>query len=217
LQLLPTISLITNIEAEHLDIYNDVEDIKRTFAEFANKTPFYGVVVVCLDNPGVMETLPRINKNVVTYGLSPQCDVRAVDVAHNERSSTFTVQHRGIALGALSVHIPGLHNVRNALGAIAVALELGVKFEDIRTALNEFYGVYRRFEIKGEQQGVMVIDDYAHHPSEVAATLQAARNGWKRRVICVFQPHTYTRTRDFCAEFGKSFGDADQLRTRTAY
>jgi UDP-N-acetylmuramate--alanine ligase len=217
LQLLPTIALITNVEAEHLDIYADFDDIKRTFAQFANKTPFYGLVAVCLDNPGVMEVLPSINKNVRTYGLSPQCDVRAVDIVHLERSSTFTLLHKGEDLGKITIHIPGLHNVRNALGAITVALEMGVGVEDIRSALGGFTGVYRRFEIKGEKQGIMVIDDYAHHPSEVAATLQAARNGWKRRVICVFQPHTYTRTRDFRADFGKSFTDADHLIITDVY
>jgi UDP-N-acetylmuramate--alanine ligase len=218
LQLLPTIAVITNVEAEHLDIYADFDDIKRTFAQFANKTPFYGLVVVCLDNPGVMEILPAINKKVVTYGLSPQCDTRAVQITHKERSSTFTLLHKGRDLGLFTVHIPGLHNVRNALAAIAVSLELGVAEEDIRAALNDFTGVYRRFEIKGEKRGVMVIDDYAHHPSEVAATLQAARSGWHdRRIICVFQPHTYTRTRDFCADFGKSFGDADCLIIADVY
>lgn len=217
LQLLPTIALITNVEAEHLDIYADIDDIKRTFAQFANKTPFYGLVVVCLDNAGAMEVLPTINKNVRTYGLSPQCDIRAVDVVHSERSSTFTLMQHGENLGSITLHIPGLHNVRNALGAITVALELGVSVEDIRAALAEFTGVYRRFEIKGEKRGIMVIDDYAHHPSEVSATLQAARNGWKRRVICVFQPHTYTRTRDFCTEFGKSFTDADHLIITDVY
>lgn len=212
LQLAPTVALITNVEAEHLDIYADFDDIKRTFAQFANKTPFYGVVVVCLDSPGVMETLPNINKKITTYGLSPQCDVQAVNITHNERSSIFTVLHHSKALGMAQIHIPGLHNVRNALGAIAVGLELGVQFSDIVTALDGFMGVYRRFEIKGEKNGVMVIDDYAHHPSEVVATLQAARNGWKqRRIICVFQPHTYSRTRDFCSDFGKSFVDADHL------
>ena len=218
LQLLPTVAVITNVEAEHLDIYADFDDIKRTFAQFANKTPFYGLVAVCLDNPGVMEVLPAINKKVVTYGLSPQCDARAVQITHKERSSTFTLLHKGQDLGLFTVHIPGLHNVRNALAAIAVSLELGVAAEDIRTALNDFSGVYRRFEIKGEKRGVMVIDDYAHHPSEVSATLQAARSGWHdRRIVCVFQPHTYTRTRDFCADFGKSFGDADCLLVADVY
>jgi UDP-N-acetylmuramate--alanine ligase len=218
LQLTPTIALVTNIEAEHLDIYADIDDIKRTFAEFANKTPFYGLVVMCLDSAGVMETLPRINKNVLTYGLSPQCDVRAVELVHTERTSTFTVLKQGVSLGQAVVRVPGLHNVRNALGAMAVALEMGVSFEDIRAALDGFAGVYRRFEIKGEKSGIMVIDDYAHHPSEVAATLQAARSGWpQRRIICVFQPHTYTRTRDFCSDFGKSFGDADHLIVTDVY
>jgi UDP-N-acetylmuramate--alanine ligase len=217
LQLLPTIAVITNVEAEHLDIYADFDDIKRTFAQFANKTPFYGIVAFCLDNPGVMEVLPSINKKVITYGLSPQCDIRAVNVTHNERSSEFMLLRHGEELGTIRINIPGLHNVRNALGAITAALELGVSVQDIRSALEGFTGVYRRFEIKGEKNGVMVIDDYAHHPSEVVATLEAARKGWKRRIVCVFQPHTFTRTRDFCTDFGKSFGDADHLIVTDVY
>ncbi|MCS6808212.1 MAG: UDP-N-acetylmuramate--L-alanine ligase [Bacteroidota bacterium] len=218
LQLLPTIAVITNVEPEHLDIYADFQDIKHTFAQFANKVPFYGLVVVCLDNPGVMEVLPAINKKVCTYGLSPQCDVRAVDIQHSGRSSRFTLIRYGQELGAIRLHIPGIHNVRNALGAITVALELGVELDSIRNALENFTGVYRRFEIKGEQRGIMVIDDYAHHPSEVSATLDAARKAWdKRRIVCVFQPHTFTRTRDFCDEFGKSFSDADYLIVTDVY
>jgi UDP-N-acetylmuramate--alanine ligase len=218
LQLSPTVALVTNIEAEHLDIYKDFDDIKRTFAEFVNKTPFYGLVVMCLDSPGVMETLPRINKNVLTYGLSPQCDVRALDVVHSERTSRFTVMHRGTALGQVTVRVPGLHNVRNALGAIAVGLELGVSFADVQAALDGFAGVYRRFEVKGERAGIMLVDDYAHHPSEISATLQAARAGWpQRRIVAVFQPHTFTRTRDFREDFGKSFGDADVLIITDVY
>lgn len=217
LQLSPTIAVITNLEADHLDIYSDLDDIKDAFVEFANKVPFYGTVIVCLDDEGVLDILPRIKKNKTTYGLSPQCDVRATDIKFFEQSSEFTVWHNNSLLGTVKLNVPGLHNVRNALASVAVGLRLNLTFENIKTALGNFAGVYRRFEIKGERDGIMVVDDYAHHPTEVQATLQATRNGWKRRIICVFQPHTFTRTRDFYLEFGKSFFDADILIVTDVY
>jgi len=209
LQLLPTIAVITNVEADHLDIYTDLDDIKGAFEEFANKVPFYGTACVCLDDPGVRSILPQINKVIVSYGLSPQCDVRATDVEFDDRTSRFTLVYKGDELGLVTLNVPGEHNVRNALAACAAGLVCRVPFDDIRDALSEFSGVYRRFEIKGEKDGVLIVDDYAHHPTEIKAALSAARNGWDRRIIAVFQPHTYTRTRDFYAEFATSFDDAD--------
>lgn len=217
LQLLPTVAIITNVEQDHTDIYKDLDDLKSTFAEFANKVPFYGYVALCLDDPHTMEILPLINKPKVTYGLTPQCEVRAIDITFQQRSSRSTVLYNGEPVGVMELGIPGLHNIKNALAAVAVGLKLGVPFETIATALREFSGVYRRFEVKGEKSGVLVIDDYAHHPTEVAATLQATRQGWNNRIVCVFQPHTYTRTRDFYTDFGKSFGNADVLIVADVY
>ncbi len=209
LQLLPTIAIINNVEEEHLDIYDGFEDLQVTFAEFANKVPFYGLVAVGLDDPGVKEVIAKINKKIISFGLSKQCDIRAEDIKFSERSSECDIIIYGENKGKLKLNIPGLHNVKNALGAIAVCHSLGISFDIIRDAISEFTGVYRRFEIKGEVDGVMVVDDYAHHPTEIKATLQAARNGWQRRIVAVFQPHTYTRTQAFYKEFGSSFDDAD--------
>ncbi len=217
LQLLPTIAVITNVEADHLDIYSDLDDIKGAFIEFSNKVPFYGTAVVCLDDPGVRAILPSIKRVVVTYGMSAQCDVRAADVTYNERSSTYTLVYKGSPLGEIELHVPGDHNVRNSLAACATALLCGVPFDVIRDGLAEFGGVFRRFEVKGEVGGILVVDDYAHHPTEIRSTLTAARRGWKRRIVAVFQPHTYTRTRDFYAEFATSFDEADVLILTDVY
>jgi UDP-N-acetylmuramate--alanine ligase len=209
LSLSPTIAVITNMEREHLDIYSGLDDIKRAFIEFANKVPFYGFVALCLDEPSLVDILPHMKRRVVSFGSTPQCDVRAVDITYSERESTFTVVRGGETLGEMRVAVPGEYNVKNALAAIAVGLEVGVPFDVVARALGKFTGVYRRFEVKGESEGVMVIDDYAHHPTEVRAVLDAIRRGWRRRVIALFQPHTYSRTRDFYEEFGKSFFNAD--------
>lgn len=217
LQLLPTIAIITNVEADHLDIYGDLDDIKGAFVEFTNKIPFYGTACVCLDDPGVRAILPQIKRVIVTYGTSAQCDVRAADITYHERSSHFTLMHKGSPLGEINLQAPGEHNVRNALAACAMAIQCGISFEDIRDGLAEFAGVYRRFEVKGEVGGVLVVDDYAHHPTEIRATLTAARKGWNRRIVAVFQPHTYTRTRDFYADFATSFDEADVLILTDVY
>ncbi|MEN9281841.1 MAG: hypothetical protein RL594_776 [Bacteroidota bacterium] len=218
LQLLPTIAVITNIEADHLDIYSDLDDIKGAFTEFSNKVPFYGSALVCLDDPGVRDVLPSIKRVTVTYGTTPQCDVRASNIAYNERSSSYDLTYRGELLGRITLNVPGEHNVLNSLAACGVALQCGVGIEVIQEALGEFGGVYRRFEIKGESQGgVLVIDDYAHHPTEIQATLEAARKGWDRRIVAVFQPHTYTRTRDFYREFATSFDNADVIILTDVY
>jgi len=217
LQLTPSIAILNNIEEEHLDIYKDFDDLKTTFTEFANKVPFYGFAAVCLDDPGIKDILPFIKKKVITFGLSRHSDITAEDIIHSENSSECTVIKKGIALGKMKINIPGLHNIKNALGAVAVADEMGLEFKVISEAIGEFTGVFRRFEIKGEKNGVMIIDDYAHHQTEIKATLQAARAGWKRRIVCVFQPHTYTRTQSFYQEFGRSFDDADLLVITDVY
>jgi UDP-N-acetylmuramate--alanine ligase len=218
LQLTPVIAAITTLEREHLDIYTDLEDIKRAFVEFANKVPFYGFVILCLDEPSIQEILPLIRKKVVTYGLNAQSDLRALNITYHESQSMFTLMRHGKDLGEIRLKVPGLHNVKNSMAAIGIGLELGIDFGQIKKAVESFTGVYRRLEIKADSDGVMVVDDYAHHPTEVKATLSALKSGWpEKRVIAVFQPHLYSRTRDFHDEFGRSFLNADVLVVTEVY
>ncbi|MEP1306684.1 MAG: UDP-N-acetylmuramate--L-alanine ligase [Balneola sp.] len=218
LRLTPSIAIITNIEAEHLDIYDDLEDVKGAFIDYANKVPFYGAVIVCLDDPNVRSILPELERRIISYGLSPQAQVRAVDVQMNQFTSTFTVMNNDKKLGVITLKSPGDHNVNNALAAVATGIELNIDFKLIKKGLERYQGVFRRFQKKAEEQGVMVIDDYAHHPTEVAATLNAARKGWPdRRVVAVFQPHLYSRTQDLYKEFGLSFSDAEVLIITDVY
>ncbi|MBR9916960.1 UDP-N-acetylmuramate--L-alanine ligase [bacterium] len=218
LRLTPSIAIITNIEAEHLDIYDDLEDVKGAFIDYANKVPFYGAVIVCLDDPNVRSILPDLERRIISYGLSPQAQVRAVDIKMNQFTSTFTVMNDDQKLGVITLKAPGDHNVKNALAAVATGIELNIDFKLIKQGLERYQGVFRRFQKKVEEQGVMVIDDYAHHPTEVAATLNAARKGWPdRRIVAVFQPHLYSRTQDLYKEFGLSFSDAEVLLITDVY
>ncbi len=218
LQLTPVIGAITTLEREHLDIYTDLEDIKRAFVEFANKVPFYGFVILCLDEPSIQEILPLIRKKVVTYGLNAQSDLRAVNISFHENSSKFNLLRHGRDLGEVTLKVPGMHNIKNSMAAIGIGLELGIGFEEIKKAVESFTGVYRRLEMKADVEGVMVVDDYAHHPTEVQATLSALKSGWpEKRVVAVFQPHLYSRTRDFHDEFGRSFLNADVLVVTEIY
>lgn len=218
LRLTPSIAIITNIEAEHLDIYDDLEDVKGAFIDYANKVPFYGAVIVCLDDPNVRSILPDLERRIISYGLSPQAQVRAVDIQMNQFTSTFTVMNDDQKLGVITLKAPGDHNVNNALAAVATGIELNIDFKLIKKGLERYQGVFRRFQMKVEEQGVMVIDDYAHHPTEVAATLNAARKGWPdRRIVAVFQPHLYSRTQDLYKEFGLSFSDAEVLLITDVY
>lgn len=217
LKLNPSIAIITTLEEEHLDIYSSLDDLKNAFVEFANKVPFYGFVTLCLDEPALQEILPRIMRKVVTYGFSSQADIQAVDLVQKENRSSFTVLRDGSELGVIDLGVPGEHNVENALATVAVSLELGIPFERIKAALDSFTGAFRRFEVKADTRGVLVIDDYAHHPTEVKVTLRGIKAGWRRRVICVFQPHTYTRTRDFSKDFGRAFMNADLLIVTDVY
>ena len=209
LTLSPTIAIITNIEIEHLDIYKDLDDIKDTFLIFASRVPFYGAVIACIDEPHLKAILPDIKKRIITYGLDENAEVRAVDISYVSGESRFNLINEGTDLGKIHLRMPGVHNVKNALGVIALALELDIPFDTIAKALSEFEGVRRRFEIKKRIAGMMIVDDYAHHPTEVKSSLSAAQTGWDRRVIAVFQPHLYSRTRDFKDEFGSSFNHAD--------
>jgi len=210
LRLTPSLAVITNIEAEHLDIYDNLEDVKKAFIEFANKVPFYGAVVLCLDDPHTRSIIPKIDRRIITYGLTPQAEIRASAVETEHFHSTFTVHWEEQKLGSIKIKAPGKHNVKNALAAIAVGLELNIDFKKIKAGLERFEGVFRRFQLKVDKDGIMVIDDYAHHPTEVQATLKAARNGWKdHRIVAVFQPHLYSRTQNLYREFGSSFFDAE--------
>jgi len=218
LSITPTIAVLTTLETDHLDCYRDLEDIKGAFIQFASKVPFYGFVVLCLDEPALLDIMPQLSKKkIITYGLNPQADVQAVDIRHKDNTSAFTVVRDGIDLGPVTIQVPGNHNVQNSLAAIAVGLHLGVSFDDVRAGIEKFAGVYRRWEKKGEVNGITVYDDYAHHPTECRATLAGTKAGWRRRVVCVFQPHLYTRTRDFYEEFGKSFLLSDVLVVTDVY
>lgn len=218
LRLTPSIGIITNIEAEHLDIYSDLEDVKQAFIDYANKVPFYGAVIVCLDDENVRSVLPDIERRIISYGLTPQAQIRAVDIHADQFTSTFTLLNEGQKLGVITLNAPGEHNIKNALAAIATGLELNMDFASIKAGIEEFQGVFRRFQQKYDDKGIMVIDDYAHHPTEVQATLNAANQGWPdRRVVAVFQPHLYSRTQDLYKEFGLSFFDAEVMVITDVY
>ena len=219
LELTPVVAVITNVEADHLDTYRDIEDIRDAFAAFANRVPFYGAVVLCSDDPGAQSLIPRIKRRLVTYGESPEATLSAREIRLEASGTTFEVWNGEQGrLGSVRLRLPGRHNVLNALAAIAVGRELLVPFDAIARALESFTGVVRRFERKGERGGVLVVDDYAHHPTEVAATLAAARQVYpERRLVALFQPHLFTRTRDFAAEFGRALSAADAAVVMDVY
>ncbi len=218
LSLTPTIAVLTTLETDHLDCYRDLEDIKGAFLQFAEKVPFYGFVVLCLDEPALQDIMPQISrKKIITYGINPQADLQAVDIVARGNTSTFTVMREYAEMGLVTLQVPGIHNVQNALAAIAVGLQLGVPFNEVKEGLECFTGVYRRWELKADVHGISIYDDYAHHPTEIKATLQGVKAGWRRRVVCVFQPHLYSRTRDFAEEFGRSFFNADVLIVTDVY
>ena len=211
LKLSPTIAVVTNIDPEHLDHYRNLEEIQKAFLEFINKVPFYGLAILCLDQENVQALIPQVQKRYVTYGLSSQANFRAADISYHGLTTSFRVFANERELGQISIQMPGLHSVYNALATIATASELDVNFEIVRQALGSFSGVQRRFQIKGEWDGVMVVDDYGHHPTEIKATLSAAKSGWGRRTVVIFQPHRYSRTRDLFKEFLTAFNQADAL------
>ncbi len=217
LRLTPTIATITNVDPEHLDFYGDFESLKSAFVQFAEKVPFYGLAVLCLDHPVVRELLPRLNRRYVTYGLSRQADYVAEGITSAGLSTTFTVRQRDRSLGEFTVRMPGAHNVLNCLAAIAVADELKVGLDVVKSALSTFGGVARRFTIVAEPQGVALVDDYGHHPTEIMATLQAARSAYDRRVLVAFQPHRYTRTQALFDDFTRAFDQADELFVTDVY
>ncbi len=217
LKLLPSVVVVTNIDREHLDHYGDLARLRGAFADFANRVPFYGAAILCLDDPGVRALLPDVARRVTSYGLSPQADLAGESVEVVGWETRFRARASGTPLGEFRLRLPGLHNARNALAAIAVGLELDVPAATIREALADFAGVARRFELRGQAGGVQVIDDYAHHPSEIRATLDAARRALGGRLIVAFQPHRYTRTRDLFDEFASAFHEADSVLITAVY
>lgn len=219
LMLSPTFTVVTNIDREHMDHYADMDDVRKTFADFVNKVPFYGASVLCLDDPNVQAVIPEVVRRRITYGLSAQADIAAREVRYDKQfGSVYQARLMGEPVGEVSLHVPGLHNIYNSLAAIAIGLELEVPFETITKALSEFAGVNRRFQFKGEEAGVLVVDDYGHHPTEIRATLVAAKLGGSgRRMVVLFQPHRYSRTQDLMEEFARSFNNADVLMMTDIY
>jgi UDP-N-acetylmuramate--alanine ligase len=217
LHLSPVISVITNIDPEHLDHYKDLAAIKEAFVQFASRVPFYGLVVACLDHPHVQDILPRIDKRVATYGLATQADYCARELSIEGTSTRFELVRRGELLGRFSVRMPGVHSVLNALATIVVADEVGVEHAVVREALSGFEGVQRRFTELGERRGVTVVDDYAHHPTEIEVTLEAARAAYKRRLLVAFQPHRFSRVHYLFDELARAFNAADVLLLTDVY
>ena len=218
LMLNPSLAVITNIDREHLDHYKDIEEIREAFTAFANKIPFHGSVFICMDDPNVAQVRPHLKRQVRTYGFNRQVDLRATDLRQDGFQTFFRVMAFGVDLGEFELGVPGHHMVLNALAAIGVALELDVPVPTIRESLATFTGAERRFTKKGEKNGVLVVDDYGHHPTEIAATLQAARQGFPdKRIVAAFQPHRYTRTKTLLEEFGRAFFDADAVLITDIY
>jgi UDP-N-acetylmuramate--alanine ligase len=216
LRLSPAVSVITNIDREHLDHYKDLDDIRQAFTYFANRVPFYGVSVLCVDDENVRSICPMINKRHILYGTRSDAEIRGLGLELAPQGSRFEIEAGGVALGRIELHVPGRHNALNAMAAVAVGLELEIAFAHIAEALDGFRGVGRRFELRGEAAGVRVFDDYGHHPTEVAATLAAAK-GLGGRVLVVFQPHRFSRTQSLREEFGRCFGDADAVWVMDVY
>ncbi len=207
LHLSPTINIVTNIDPEHMDHYGDVETLHDAFLKFINKVPFYGAAVLCLDHPAIQSLIPQVAKRYVTYGFSSQADFRAVDVQIGQGQNTFSVMRGEDFLGPVTLKLPGRHNILNALAATASAMEAGIPFPVVQQALGRFEGVQRRFTIRGDYPLVTVVDDYAHHPAEIQATLRAARESYGRRIVAIWQPHRYSRVRDLREEFARAFND----------
>jgi UDP-N-acetylmuramate--alanine ligase len=217
LTLSPIIAGITNIEADHLDCYSNLEGVKDAFVQYANKVPFFGCVVACLDDVGVQSVIPRINKKIVTYGFSRQAFVRAENVEMENFRSSFDVLIEDKLVGRIQLNVMGNFNILNALNAIAIGFELDIPFPKIAQGLQNYNGVFRRFEYKGEFDDILVYDDYAHHPTEIIATLKGVRDSSNRRIVALFQPHLYSRTQDFYEDFGRAFFQADQLLVAPIY
>ncbi|MCL2314280.1 MAG: UDP-N-acetylmuramate--L-alanine ligase [Proteobacteria bacterium] len=211
LRLYPSIAVVTNVDVEHMDHYHSLDALKEAFISFCNSIPFYGLNVLCLDHPNVQSLLPRIEKRVVTYGTAQSADYHLRDIRLDGFLTHFRASRRNDSLGEFTVKMVGAHNALNAMAVIAIADELNIPLETVRTALRNFEGVQRRFTVRGEERGTLVVDDYGHHPEEIKATLRGAKQAFQRRLLVAFQPHRYTRTRDLLMEFACAFNDADAL------
>lgn len=217
LALKPTIGIITNIELEHTDCYDDLKDLQDAFIQFCKSVPFYGEVILCADSPAVQEIIPKIERPMTTYGRSRDAAYRAKNIRFQENKSTYSIFRAEECLGEIKLNVPGEHNVLNSLAAVVLGIEMGLSFNDIQKGIYNYKGVRRRFDIKGTFNDIMLLDDYAHHPTEVKATIEAAKAGWDRRIIAVFQPHLFTRTREFFREFSNSLELADVVLITDIY
>jgi UDP-N-acetylmuramate--alanine ligase len=221
LKLSPVLAVVTNLDREHMDCYRDMADVEAAFVEFMDRVPFYGATTACVDNPALRSVLERVHRRVYTYGESPGADFRLQVIDNPKTDATvhwqFEVNYKGLVLGPFSLRVPGRHNVLNATAAVAIGIQVGVAPDGISRGLETFRGVDRRFQVRGVARGVTVVDDYGHHPTEIVATLRAARDAGYKRVHVLFQPHRYTRTRDLQPEFARAFADASSLRVLDIY
>ncbi|MFC1859606.1 UDP-N-acetylmuramate--L-alanine ligase [Thermodesulfobacteriota bacterium] len=208
----PAVAVVTNIDREHLDFYEDLSTIKDVFLNFLDRVPFYGLAVLCLDNEPIQDLIPKMKKRYTTYGMSSQADYQAKKIVFDGQQSCFDLYHHGIKLGNICLNLPGVHNVYNAMASIAVGVELDIPFDVIQAALETVEGVQRRMEVKGVERGITIVDDYGHHPTEIKTTLDAVKKCWpERRLVVVFQPHRYTRTQALFDEFTRAFYQTDVL------
>jgi len=217
LKLTPAIAVVTNIDREHLDHYANLEEIQSAFVTFVNKVPFYGAVILCLDDPNVQAIIPQIERRIITYGTSNQADLIASHIEFQDFGTSCQIRYKGNTLGILRLRVPGKHGILNSLAAVATGLELEIPFEKIASALTSFQNADRRFQIKGKQQDILVVDDYGHHPTEIVATLSAARHACDRRIVTVFQPHRYSRTKALEEDFARAFNHTDVLIVLPVY
>lgn len=211
LALNPTIAVVTNLEMEHTDCYSNFEELETAFLQYCNSVPFYGEVILCADSPSLMKISQNIKKPVVTYGTSSSSDFRAINISYKAGKSIYNFLHKGKDLGQVKINAPGKHNVLNSLSAMAIGIELNIPFANLKNGINNYKGVRRRFDIKENNSNIMVVDDYAHHPTEVNATINAAKSGWDKKIVTVFQPHLFTRTRDFYKEFAESLFQSNYI------
>lgn len=217
LYLSPFIAVLTNLDQEHLDQYKTVDEIKNTFVNFANKVPFYCPIILCLDDPNLQSLIPRLERNIITYGFSAQADIFARDQQFKEFGSQSTLYYQNENIGRLKLNVPGVHSIYNAMAAVAIGLDLNIPIPIILSSLEKYAGIGRRFECKAHIDNIMVIEDYAHHPTEIIKTLEAAKRGWMRRTVVVFQPHRYSRLSFLMKEFGTAFNQADLLFLTEVY